>query len=238
MFHATQTSACCDVMFATRNNWHTLIEHKAHPNDEAQRRVIRGILYSYYENIEKPIVVDKSRAWVSLIEMTEWALQQKIKILVPVRDLRDVLSSFELLWRKKAEKGQVAGEVENYFQFQTVEGRCEFWCRGDQPVGLAVNRVKDALKRGLGDRLHFIPFEKLTTQSELTMRGIYEFLEEPYFRHNFEYVEQTTQEDDKIFGFENLHTIRNKVEPIPPRYPRVLGAVAERYKNNNFWEKL
>lgn len=232
--HATQTSGAADVMFGVRNNWNNLIEHKAHPDDEAQRRVLKGILHSYYDNIEKDIVIDKSRAWVSLIEMTEWALGQKVKIIVPIRDLRDVLSSFELLWRKQAEKGQVPNEAENYFQFQTLEGRCEFWCRGDQPVGLAVNRINDVLKRGLGDRLYFVHFEDLTNQPDSTMRSIYEFLGEPYFKHNFDFVEQVTQEDDEIFGFQGLHTIRNKVEPIRTRWPSVLGEVAERYKNNQF----
>ncbi len=234
--HATQTSGCADVMFGVRNNWDNLIEHKAHPDQEAERRVLKGILHSYYENVERPIVVDKSRAWVSLIEMTEWALGEKIKIIVPVRDLRDVLSSFELLWRKRAEKGQIPGEAQNYFQFQTLEGRCEFWCRGDQAVGLAINRVKDAMKRGFRDRLHFVPFEKFTTQPEATLRGIYEFLGEPHFRHDFEHVDLVTQEDDAVFGFENLHSIRPKVEPIPPRWPAVLGEAAEKYKNNRFWE--
>lgn len=236
--HATQTSGCMDIIFGVRNQWNNLIEHKASPNDEALQRVLNGIINNYYSNIEKPIVIDKCRGWCSLIEMAEYAFGHKIKILVPVRDFRDVLASFELLWRKQANKGQMLGERENYMQFQSVAGRCAYWVRDDQPIGLAHRRIKDAIHRGFRDRLHFVPFEQLTTNPELAMNGVYQFLGEPHFKHNFDYVEQITQEDDKVFGFEGLHTIRNKVEPIPPRYPSVLGKVADTYAEASFWQYL
>lgn len=234
-FHATATSGCMDTMFCIRNQWHNLIEHKASPNEEAFQRVLNGIINNYYADVEKPIIVDKCRGWVSLIEMAELALGHKIKILVPVRDYRDVLASFEVLWRKQTHKGQIPGERENYMQFQTVAGRCAFWSRDDQPCGLAHNRIKDAIARGFSDRMLFVHFEKLTSQPFKTMKMVYEFLGEPDFKHDFTNVEQVTQEDDKVFGFDGLHTIRNKVEPIPPRYPSVLGKVAERYVDSSFW---
>jgi sulfotransferase len=236
--HATHTSGCMDVMFGVRNNWNNLVEHRAHPDDEARRRVLKAILEAYYANVEKPVVIDKCRGWISLIEMAEWTLGRPVKILVPVRDLRDVLASFEKLWRRQAEKGQTPGEGDNYFQFQTVEGRCEYWTRADQPVGLAFNRIKDALQRGFRDRLHFVHFEKLTTRPTETLAAIYEFLEEPPFTHDFEHVEQVTTEDDTIHGFENLHTIRPRVAPVPPSWPEVLGPAAERYANDSFWQHL
>ena len=228
-----------DVMFGVRNTWEQLIEHKATPNPEGLKNVLNGIINNYYKNIEKPIIIDKCRGWVSLIEMAEYALGHKIKIIVPVRDLRDILSSFELLWRKKASTGQIPGEQQNYIQFQTVEGRCDFWCRADQPVGIAYNRIKDAINRGLKDRMLFVHFERLTNSPETVMSKIYKFLELPEFIHNFDYVEQVTKEDDAVFGFDGLHTIKNKVEPIPSRHPIVLGRVADKFEQANYlWSNL
>ena len=237
-FHATATSGCMDVMFGVRNNWDTLIEHRANPNPETKRRVLRAILESYYADIERPIILEKCRGWVSLIEMAEWVLHKPIKILVPVRDIRDVLASFEKLWRKQASGGQVLSERENYFQFQTVAGRCEFWMRPDQPAGLAHNRIQDAIQRGYRDRMYFIPFDNLTSKPAETMQGIYEFLGEKPFKHDFDRVEQVTTEDDSIHGFQNLHTIRPKIESMPPQWPTILGPATERYANMNFWENV
>lgn len=237
-FHTTQTSGCMDVMFGVRNSWDKLVEHQAHPKPDAKRRVLRAILESYYADVERPVIIDKCRGWVSLIEMTEVVLEQPVKILVPVRDVRDVLASFEMLWRRHAAQGQISGEQENYIQFQTIEGRTAYWMREDQPVGLAWNRIRDAVNRGFEDRLHFVPFDQLTKTPENTLREIYTFLDEPHFEHDFDHVEQVTQEDDRVFGFEGLHTIRSKVEPIAPRWPKVLGDAAQQYESMNFWRPL
>lgn len=240
--HTTQTSACMDVMFGVRNNWDQLIEHQAHPMPQAKRRVLREILNSYYADVERPVIIDKCRGWVSLLEMADSVLDRPAKIIVPVRDVRDVLASFERLWRQQAASGQVPGERENYFQFQTTEGRIAFWMRDDQPVGLAYNRIRDAVTRlrgtGLSDRLHFVPFERLTADPAGTLSDIYQFLEEPHFEHDFDYIEQVTTEDDRVFGFTGLHTIRSRIEPIAPRWPEVLGDAAQRYDGLNFWKPL
>ena len=97
--HATHTGSCIDVMFGVRNNWDKLIEHKAHPNPEGQRRGLRVILKAYYADVDKPVVVGKCRRWASLIEMAESASGRQAKVLVPARDLRDAPASFEKLHR-------------------------------------------------------------------------------------------------------------------------------------------
>jgi sulfotransferase len=94
-FHASGTSGIMDVMFNVRNVWDNLIEFKATPNEEGKKRVLGGILESYYSDIDKPIVFDKCRGWLQYVEMAEYAMGEKAKILVPVRDMRDVVASFK-----------------------------------------------------------------------------------------------------------------------------------------------
>ena len=237
-FWASATSGILDVMFGVRNQWDKLIEFRAMDpaeSDAAKLRVLRGILDAYYADVDRPVIFDKSRGWLAYLEMAEAVLEREVRVLVPVRDLRDVLASFELLWRKTSATRQMAQEPANYFQFQTVEGRCEVWCRADQPVGLAYNRVKDALARGFRDRMHFVEFEKLTRNPKRTMRRVYEFLGEEYFDHDFDHVEQVTFENDEVHGIPNLHAIRSKITPVPPRWPGVLGDIAEKYIRWELW---
>ena len=237
-FHTAGTSGILDVMFGVRNRWDTLIEFQAMPerrSEAAKLRVLRGILNAYFGDVSRPVAFDKSRGWLAYIEMIEYVLSRKVKILVPVRDIRDVLASFEMLWRHSSRKAQIAGESEKYFQFQTLAGRLDYWSQADQPVGLAYNRLRDAFDRGLSDRLFLVEFEHLTRSPRETMAGIYEFLSEDWFEHDFEHVEQVTVENDRVHGFDNLHTIRSRVEPVPPRWPKALGSAVDKYKNLNFW---
>jgi sulfotransferase len=240
--HATATSGCMDVMCGIRVGWDRHVEHKTNPdrpaNDRAKLRVLRSVMDAYHEETGKPIVVDKCRGWLGNIEMAESVLGRRAKVIVPVRDVCDVLSSFEKLHRRQSATGQTRGEAENYFQFQSVEGRCEFWMRPDQPVGMAVNRIHDALIRGFADRIHFVRFEQLTTRPRETLASVYGFLELPPFGHDFDHVDQVTREDDSVHGFEGLHTIRSKVEPVPSDWRQVLGPAGERYAGiKNLWNR-
>lgn len=223
-------------MFGVRNSWDALVEFKAHPNPEAKVRVLRGILENYYADIEKPVIFDKSRGWLAYIEMAEHILDGNAKILVPVRDIRDVMASFEKLWRKTSKEGQVGVEKERYFDFQTIEGRAKIWLEANQPIGLAFNRIKDALQRGFKDRLHFVHFEELTSDPAIALAKIYNFLNEDAFVHDFNNVKQVTWEDDSVHGFKGLHDIRTKVEPMKPQWPTVLGKWAEPYSQFNIWD--
>jgi sulfotransferase len=171
--------------------------------------------------------------------MAETILERKAKALVPVRDLRDILASFEKLWRQTSRTSQIGQEKQHYFQFQTIEGRCNVWVGGDQPVGLAFNRIKDALHRGFRDRMHFVHYQKLTANPQRTLREIYDFLEEPQFTHDFDNVQQITWEDDLVHGIKGLHDIRPKVEPTKSQYLKVIGAVAaDAFKGPFPWDNL
>lgn len=235
-FYVEGTSGIMDIIFGIRNTWDQHLEFKARPNEPAKHRVMRGILESFYSDIDTPVIFDKCRGWLSLLEMAESILGHKAKVLVPVRDMRDVLASFEKLWRIASETSQTGQESAYYFKFQTVQGRCEVWLQGDQPVGLAYNRISDALVRGFSDRMHLVDFDDLTARPKETLSGIYKFLGETPFAHDFNNVKQVTSEDDSVHGFKNLHTIRSKVEPLPPQWPKILGPFAEQYGKLNFWK--
>jgi len=241
-FHATSTSGILDVMLLVRNQWDKMVEFQATKNEPGKLRALRGILDAYHDDPKnlKPVVFDKSRAWLGYIELAEAVLERKAKALVCVRDVRDVLASFERLTRMNAATRQMPQEQDNFFKWQTVEGRCETWASGNQPVGIAYNRIKDALARGYRDRMYFIAFDKLTAAPRETMRKIYEFLEEEEYAHDFDHVEQVTWEDDDMHGIPGLHIIRPKIEPMEPQWPKYLPQpVADLYaKNNELWSQF
>lgn len=243
-FHATATSGILEILVGVRNQWDQVVAFKAAPNDTARRDVLSSILHGYFHSVPHPVVFDKSRGWLGHIEMLEMigehitGKRTKAKLLVPVRDIRDVLASFEKLYRANKGERATPGEKEYPIQFQTVEGRCEVWAGAGGVVGSCYNRLRDAIARGYRDRLHLIEFEKLTAAPRATLQGIYDFLEQPYWEHDFEHVQQVTQEDDTEHGYKSLHDIRPAVRPMEPSWPHVLPkAVADKYgnKETNFW---
>jgi sulfotransferase len=233
------TSGCHDVLFGIRNQWDKLIEHQAEGVNYGQlHRVLSSCLDSYH-NTEKEIIIDKGRGWLFLIEMIEFIKAEPAKIIVPVRNISEILASFENLWRKSKGVTQWNFEQSDFFKAQTVEGRCDIWAGASQPVGLAYNRVKDAIYRGKSNSLFFLEFDELTNNPADTFRKIYEFIEEDIFMHDFENIEQITKEDDiNVHRIPELHTIRPRVEPIPHRAIEILGQeLNDKYSNLEIWRK-
>ena len=99
-FHATSTSGILEIILSIRNQWENVAELRASPNKAGKAAVTNNILHNYVSIIKRPVYFDKSRAWIAYIELAEAILGEKAKILVPVRKITDILSSFENLYRK------------------------------------------------------------------------------------------------------------------------------------------
>ena len=242
--HVTGTSVLLPTVLAARQFMEDSEIFKAWKIEadkaNAKRGMLRGAMEGYFAHAGKPINIDKSRGWPASIEMLEDVFGAPPKILAPVRDMRDVLASFEKLYRKNKGQRAVPGEKENYLRFQTVADRCDVWSSSAQPLGYAWNVLKDALDRGKRKCIHFVEFEKLAANPKETMDAAYAFLEEPPYHHDFDNVVQATQEDDTWHGYDNLHTIRQKVAPIEPQWPSLIGEnIAQRFGTDatNFWRK-
>jgi sulfotransferase len=109
--------------------------------------------------------------------------------------------------------------------------------QNNQPLGIAYNRIKDAVARGFKDRLLFVDFDKFTTNPKEQLKRIYDFIGEEYFEHDFNNVKQVLFENDDVHGFKDLHTIKSKIEAKPPQWPSVLGQFAEKFGKLNFWQE-
>ena len=237
-FHATATSGILEMLFQVRNGWDKVTEFRAMDDRQsmaAKQRVLAGMLSGYFADVDRPVVFDKSRGWLAHLEMAAVLLGYKPKVLVPVRDIRDVLASFERLYRQTSALAQTPDEANSYLAYQQIANRLDTWAGAGGPVGLAYNRIKDALDRGWEPQMHFVRYEMLTAKPAETMAAIYQFLGEELFQHDFENVAQVTTEDDRVYGFAHLHTIRPQVQAQPPSWPSILGSHADKYKNQEIW---
>lgn len=237
-FHVSNTSGVPWLISAIRNNWDALPEFQATRNEAAKKSVMGGILENFYAGVEKPVVFDKSRTWPNLIETMEYCLGAKIKILATVRNLVDILSSLEKLHRQNLTRLQPPGEAVAGVNMSTLQGRCQFWTDGSQVLGGAYNALRDAFARGHRDRFHLVEFKDLTERPAETLAGIYAFLDQPAHMHDFEHVQQASKEDDLRYGWVDLHTIREKIEPVKPDWKTVIGLeLGKLFHNVEFWRE-
>jgi sulfotransferase len=239
--HVTPTSGLIEIIMGLRSTWKNHIEFKAEGLEKVKHRIqgaMKGMIYGYFENElkEGKIVFDKSRGWLNYIEHLEDVLGKRVKVLVPIRDVREILASFEKVYRTRGIEYNYPPD-EHFFNNQTLEGRCEDLLKPSGVVGVAINRLRDALTRK-GDRLLIIPFRAFTSEPQTAMKLIHQFLELDPFEYNFDEIKQVTHENDLWHGMK-LHTIQSKIKSSEkPSWPEILpkkyaDSVAQRFKDIN-----
>lgn len=231
--HATATSGLHEIGYIARQ-FSATEEFKTIPNPQDGETLFYDYVKGGCENAfnrltDRPIVADKCRSWIGHLDML-FAIWPSAKLIVPVRDMRGILSSFEKKWRKHPFPF-TSVEKQTPQNWTTLEKRCQGWLNMP-PLGIAVERLSDAVRR-YRDKLHFVHFEQLTEEPEETMQGIWDYLELTMPKHNFNCVEQYTTEHELGWPYGD-HNIRNKVEPVEKDWNKILGKEFSEQINQSF----
>ena len=144
---------------------------------------------------------------------------QIVLLIVPVRDIRGILSSME---KKRRLHPSVFNSVEqqNPQNWTTIEKRVQGWLQ-IPPIGIALERLHEAKNR-FGHKLLFIHAEKLTDNPQDTMNMIWDYIGEERFIHDLDFVPQYSHENDIGFPYGD-HIIRHEVKPLSKDWNQILG---------------
>ena len=115
-----------------------------------------------------------------------------------VRHPFGILSSMEKAYRKNPEINKQEATTVDWAQMRgtTVNKRIDGWL-ASQPVGLAFDRLYDAILRGWtnAEDILFVRFEDLTSKPEETMKKVHWYLEIPDYDYDFKNIKQVTEEN-------------------------------------------
>lgn len=239
-FGITATSGVADLLYGMRHRFTNGEEFNAQDEKEMKTRfagACKGALMGWADIEDAPpVYIDKSRAWLQFYEFLVEILGEDPtpKIIVPIRDLRGIVSSMEKLYRANQLR---VDPIENPGQGKglTVENRVKTWIAG-VPIGIAMDRVQDVYSRAVASNMLFVKMEDLTSNPQGELARIYDYIGEEMFEHKFEDIKQLTQEDDRRFGIPGLHTVQPKVEPIKEDWSEILGSnLSKGLKQGNMW---
>lgn len=229
-FYATPTDGAIELLAGARERFTNAVEFKAAVDQDlslkAWRNFCKGGLDAYVNTLtDKQFVVLKSRGWKGNVNWMTNFLGEKPKILCMVRNLKGIAASFEKLHRKNPDKTSqwlIEGEVRG----TTVFKRADMYMK-NIPVNISLDRIQELYELGLDGSVMFVRAEDLTSRPQAIMDELYSIIGIESYKHNFNYIEQTTKENDVLHALDNdLHTIKNKVEPIIEDYNEILGEAA------------
>ena len=212
-FHASSTS-CLPLLFAGMiNTWSQQLEVKAdlerdRKSTEARlARTLRGLCSSWYDNgDDKKVIFDKSRAWMHHLPSLRQAFT-KSKVIVLVRDLRDVFASIE----KQHLKNPILDEA-NLPNAKTQYGRADHLFSPAELVGGPLGGLKDIIDRK--QDVFVVKFEDLASHAEEVLKATYEYLGEKWYpQHKYKSVKDTSTDPDGFYLFKYPHEGKGDVKP-------------------------
>lgn len=219
--HSTGSSPLHEIGYVARNVFKTEEAKSMQPLDVEKMYLdyIRGGMLNAFESLtDRPVVVDKSRSWIGHLDQL-FKVFPDAKVLVPVRDVRGIISSMEKKFRKHPSPLNGV-EEKSPPAWTTLERRIQGWL-ASPPVGIAIERLHEAQSR-FKDKLHFVHAEDLASDPLNTMNGIWEYLGEKPFKHDFKNVEQYTKEHEIGWPYGD-HTIKREVKSLENDWNEILG---------------
>jgi len=224
--HATPTDGFLELIYGARINYTNNPEFKAQDPKQMQS-AWRGFclegMKGYCKGLSnKPHTCIKSRGIGEYYRWFESFMGESPKVIVMVRDMRDIISSMEKMFRSNSEKHN---DIRNPSEMRglTTQTRTQQWM-ASQPIGLAMQRLEQIHLEKIIDKCVVVRYEDLCLDPQSIMEGIYNYLGFSHFQHDFNNVEQVTKEDDIVYGLApDLHKIKRKIVPNKRDALEILG---------------
>ena len=239
------SSPVLSTMYTVENHLQNNELFYGYPKPEQANLIISNIIHQFYSDIEKPVVIDKNRAWTARVPYIEGYLKQRAKIICPVRDIDEILTSMiTMIRRNPYREGQ---RRINFIDEQLVklniplsdDNRCEYIAGPQGILGQSLNAIVEGFKEGYGNRIHFVEYRDLINQPKETLESLYKFLGEEPFEHTFNNLKNENLENDlNTYGLTDMHKIHSKLESRSKNPKEILSSnILEKCKGMDIWRQ-
>lgn len=243
--HSGPSSPVVGTMLMLENSLANDELFRAYPKPAQAAKIITSVLDNYYGDVEKRVIVDKNRSWVNRLHYIPGYFGVEAKVLCPVRNIDEILTSFITMQRRTpvTKEGKINFIDEMLVKSNillTDDNRCEFLASPNGILGQSYFGIRQAIMEGKQKQLHFIEYDDLINNPEETMRKVYEFLGLEYFNHDFTKLENKHKENDsEVYGVDDMHVVRETVGKVSPDPREILSeATLEKCKGLEFWRNL
>jgi len=237
--HAGPLSPVIEAMYYQEKYFFEDSEHFiAYPKPLHAKKVISSIIDNYYFDVNEPYIIDKNRAWPNNVERIKRYITTKPKIIMTVRDVLEILSSFiTMIHRNEDEVSFVDEALIGANVDINDNNRCDFLM---SPVGIvnqALWAFQQSYAKGDHEYIHLIEYNDLIQNPENELRKVYNFLEIESYISDVKNVQNKYREKDSIaYKLKDMHEVRPEVKRTSKRPEEVLSSyVIQKYSRLEFW---
>jgi len=237
--HASPISPVMELMYWTEDYFKRSEQYQAYPKPNIAHNIIKGMMDQFYMDVNKPIIIDHCRAWPNNIERIKTYLTPNPKIICPVRDVVDILTSFiTMIHRNEDQISFIDKHLIDHGIPVNDDTRCEHLMSDVGIVEQSLWAQYQAFVKNDTKYMLFVEYEDLIYKQEETMRRIYDFLEIDNYSHDFKNVHNNHREmDTEVWNLKDMHYVRKEVKKTSKKPEDVLSSyILNKYKKLEYWK--
>jgi len=199
---------------------------------------LSSFLDNFYKEVEKPVVIDREKAWGTPgnLNIIKEYITPTPKIIFTVRDILEIIASFINMDAQylKNESYNAGYYISNYRSPKDLISEHLMAFNGDIDKGLL--SLASAFYPENAGMFHIVEYNDLVFNPDETMNKIYDFLEMPYYQHNFNKIVKIEKDNDEALGLpKNLHDIRKSLSQSSTSLDILSDYIKHKYSNMEFW---
>lgn len=203
--------------------------------DKAMYGLIHGATKGWFEALtDKPVVISKNRNWSSIFH-----LYPNSKYIVTVRDLRDVVESFERVNEKTlalhayGDPGIVTPAMHIYEKYNHYLKENNSL---SSPLNYEVPRMMEWFKKDRS-KVFFLRYEDFTKEPITMLRKLYNFLEIDWFEHDLNNIQQSQlfEHDHAYFRERTDHVTQKRFRMYKEPMRKLSNEFHNMVVNENKW---
>jgi sulfotransferase len=205
------------------------------------KRSIKAFMEEWSSDTNSPITIDKNRGWCNASPMLQH-LYPNFKMIICLRDLRDIFSSIE-----KRHRETLLLDFPDHTDHHIVDNRASSLFNDNGVVGAPLKALYN-----LGDipnimrHIYFWKFEDFLKEPQKSMDELFAWIGVSSKKIDFNNIEQTTtQEADSYYRFKYMHKIKPNLEQpetLEDRKisPRILKSIVTKFPwyYENYYQEL
>jgi len=209
-------------------------------NQTRAKELLSSFFDTFYKDVDKPIIIDREKDWgtPANLDLIKRFVTPTPKIIITVRDILEVIASFvsmdaDYLKNDTANNGSF---INNYRS--PKDAIAEHLMKPKGNIDKALLGLSSAFYPENKGIFHIVEYNDFILKPEETMSGIYEFLELPDYKHDFNKIEKVESDQDAKLGLpSNLHDIRKSLSKSKTSIDILSDYIKHKYSNMEFWRE-
>ncbi len=198
MTHVSTTSGLVHALDGMANTWASAGLLNANDPERIKLAVtMRGAIDAFYEDTDKPVIIDKSRGWPidQIMQAMTSVLDRPPRIIATVRSVPDCAASFVRVAKPNdLDEFIYSGQLMDHLKAAYISLQNGY--------------------RYAPENFLFVEYDDLISNPKKELERIHEFLDLPPFKYNFNKIDGSTvkEDDENLHGYANMHTVQKKLE--------------------------